>query len=147
MTASIHPPLVQRLLEPAAYPHPTDGIRLVETHISWVLLTGEFVYKLKKPCNLGFLDFSSLERRRTFCHEEVRLNGRFAPELYLAAVPITGSEEAPRVGGAGPAIEWAVKLRQFPEECRQEWEDLAACDARALKRMLPHVELKEIPAV
>jgi len=112
------PPLVRRLLEPAAYPHPTGAIRLIETHISWVLLTGEFVYKLKKPCNLGFLDFSSLERRREFCHEEVRLNGRFAPDLYLAAVPITGTADAPRIGGAGPAIEWAVKLRQFPDECR-----------------------------
>jgi aminoglycoside phosphotransferase family enzyme/predicted kinase len=112
------PPLVRRLLEPAAYPHPTAGIRLIETHISWVILTGDFVYKLKKPCNLGFLDFSSLDRRRTFCHEEVRLNGRFAPDLYLAAVPITGSAAAPRIGGTGPAIEWAVKLRQFPEECR-----------------------------
>lgn len=112
------PLLVRRLLEPAAYPHPTDRIHLIETHISWVILTGDFVYKIKKPCDLGFLDFSTLERRHRFCDEEVRLSGRFAPELYLAVVPITGSADAPRVGGSGEPIEWAVKLRQFDEAGR-----------------------------
>jgi uncharacterized protein len=112
------PTLVRRLLEPAAYPHPTAAIRLVETHISWVLLTGDYAYKVKKPCNLGFLDFSSLEQRRACCQEEVRLNSRFAPDIYLAAVPITGAAEAPRVGGDGPPIEWAVRLRQFDEAGR-----------------------------
>jgi aminoglycoside phosphotransferase family enzyme/predicted kinase len=109
---------VRRLLEPAAYPHPTRGIHLVETHISWVFLTGDYVYKVKKPCNLGFLDFSTLERRRDCCHEEVRLSGRFAPDLYLGVVPITGSADAPHVDGAGEPIEWAVKLRQFDEAGR-----------------------------
>lgn len=112
------PLLVRRLLEPAAYPHPTDRIHLIETHISWVILTGEVVYKIKKPCDLGFLDFSTLDRRHRFCEEEVRLSGRFAPELYLGVVPITGSAEAPRIGGAGEPIEWAVKLRQFDEAGR-----------------------------
>ena len=115
MTASIHPPLVQRLLEPAAYPHPTDGIRLVETHISWVFLTGPFAYKVKKPVDFGFLDFTTLERRHGFCEAEVRISGRFAPEIYITAVPITGSADEPRVEGAGPPIEWAVKLVQFDE--------------------------------
>ena len=110
--------LVERLRDPAAYPHPTAGIRLIETHISWVFLTGPFVYKLKKPLDLGFLDYSSLERRRRFCEEEVRVSGRFAPELYLAAVPVTGTPDTPRVGGDGPAIEWAVKLVQFDESDR-----------------------------
>ncbi len=109
---------VQRLLDPAAYPHPTRGIHLIETHISWVILTGDYVYKVKKPCNLGFLDFSSLDKRHACCLEEVRLSGRFAPELYLGVVPITGSPAAPRVDGPGPAFEWAVKLRQFDESCR-----------------------------
>ena len=108
-------PLVRRLLDAAAYPHPTGPIRLVETHISWVFLTGPFAYKVKKPVNLGFLDFSSLERRRHFCHEEVRLSGRFAPELYVAAVPIAGPAESAVVGGGDEPLEWAVKLVQFDE--------------------------------
>jgi aminoglycoside phosphotransferase family enzyme/predicted kinase len=103
------------LLDPAAYPHPTGPIKLVETHISWVFLTGDYVYKVKKPVSLGFLDFSTLEARRACCQEELRLNGRFAPELYLASVPITGSAARPQVAGAGEPIEWAVKLRQFNE--------------------------------
>ena len=110
------PLLIQRLLDPAAYPHPTGPIRLVETHISWVLLTGPFVYKLKKPVALGYLDFSSLERRAHFCREEIRLNQRFAPKLYLEALPITGSCEHPQIGGSGEPIEWAVKLVQFDDE-------------------------------
>ena len=110
--------MVERLLDPAAYPHPTQGIRLVETHISWVFLTGTYVYKVKKPCDLGFLDFTTLERRRDFCREEVRVSGRFAPELYLGAVPITGTVQAPHVDGTGTPIEWAVKLRQFDEAGR-----------------------------
>jgi aminoglycoside phosphotransferase family enzyme/predicted kinase len=110
--------LIAGLLRPDAYPHPTGEIRLVETHISWVFLTGQYVYKVKKPCNFGFLDFSKLERRKQFCHEEVRVSGRFAPELYLGAVPITGSPDAPRIEGEGAPMEWAVKLLQFDEADR-----------------------------
>ena len=109
------PPLIEGLLDPAAYPHPTGPIKLVETHISWVFLTGDYAYKLKKPVSLGFLDFSTLQARRSCCQEELRLNGRFAPELYLASVPITGPVNRPQVEGAGEPIEWAVKLRQFNE--------------------------------
>lgn len=109
---------VQAMLAPAAYPHPVAAVRVIETHISWVFLTGSFVYKVKKPCALGFLDFSTLERRRRFCHEEVRVSGRFAPGLYLGAVPITGGRDRPRVEGGGPACEWAVKLVQFDEANR-----------------------------
>lgn len=109
-------PLIARLLDPAAYPHPTADIRLIETHISWVFLTGEFVYKVKKPCNLGFLDYSTLANRQRCCAEEVRLSGRFAPELYLGVVPITGPPDAAIVGGPGTPIEWAVKVRQFDED-------------------------------
>ena len=125
--------LIEKLLEPAAYPHPVGPIKLVETHISWVFLTGPFAYKVKKPCKLEFLDFSTLDRRRHFCAEELRLNRRFAPELYLAAVPITGSPQAPHVDGAGEPIEWAVKLAQFDEADRLDARfeagriDAAAC--------------------
>ena len=76
-------PLVESLLRPAAYPYPVKNIELLQTHISWVFLTGEFTYKVKKPVSFGFVDFSTLERRRFFCDEELRLNRRLAPELYL----------------------------------------------------------------
>jgi aminoglycoside phosphotransferase family enzyme/predicted kinase len=87
---------------------------LVETHISWVLLTGQYAYKIKKPVNFGFLDFSTLEQRQFCCNEELRLNKRFAPDLYLEVVPITGTVELPQFGGDGLAIDYAVKMIQFP---------------------------------
>jgi aminoglycoside phosphotransferase family enzyme/predicted kinase len=89
--------------------------RLLETHISWVLLCGPFAYKIKKAVDFGFLDYSTLERRRRFCEEELRLNRRTAPDLYLAALPIGGSPAQPRFG-AEPALEWAVQMRRFDQE-------------------------------
>jgi aminoglycoside phosphotransferase family enzyme/predicted kinase len=112
------PTLVDRLLSPDAYPHPVERVELVETHISWVFLTGTYAYKVKKPVDLGFLDFTTLEKRRACCVEEVRLNSRFAPELYVDAVPIAGPAATARVGSAGPTIEWAVRLEQFEERDR-----------------------------
>ncbi|WP_051459740.1 AAA family ATPase [Methylomicrobium lacus] len=106
--------LIQHLLSPNRYPHPVTAVRLIETHISWVLLTGDFAYKIKKPVNFGFLDFSTLELRRQYCHEELRLNRRLAEDWYLGVVAITGSLEQPRIEGTGEAIEYAVKMRQFP---------------------------------
>jgi aminoglycoside phosphotransferase family enzyme/predicted kinase len=87
---------------------------LVETHISWVLLTGQYAYKIKKPVNFGFLDFSTLEQRRYCCNEELRLNKRLAPEIYLEVLPITGTALHPQFGGDGLAIDYAVKMIQFP---------------------------------
>ncbi|HMA89503.1 MAG TPA: AAA family ATPase [Burkholderiales bacterium] len=81
-----------------------------------MLLAGEYAYKIKKPVALGFLDFSTLQLRRLYCEEELRLNRRTAPRLYLEVVPITGSEAAPLLGGRGEAIEYAVKMRRFPQE-------------------------------
>ncbi|MEC4749215.1 AAA family ATPase [Methylomicrobium sp. Wu6] len=106
--------LIQNLMSPSAYPHPVAAVRLVETHISWVLLTGDYVYKIKKPVNFGFLDFSTLEQRRHYCHEELRLNRRLAEEWYLGVVKIAGSIEQPQIDGSGDTIEYAVKMRQFP---------------------------------
>ena len=106
------PPLIRQLLEAAAYPHDVGEIQLVETHISWVILTGEYAYKVKKPVELGFLDFSTLEARRHFCEEELRVNRRTAPELYLDVVPISLGPKGARMG-AGPAIEYAVRMHQF----------------------------------
>lgn len=87
---------------------------IVETHISWVLLTDQYVYKIKKPVNFGFLDFSTLEKRRFCCTEELRLNRRLAADLYLEVVPITGTPQHPKIGGTGAAIEYAVKMIRFP---------------------------------
>lgn len=107
--------LIAALQNPALYPHPVEDFQLIETHISWVLLTGPFAYKIKKPMNFGFLDFTDLEKRRFFCGEELRLNQRLTEGLYLDVLPITGSESAPQLGGEGPIIEYALKMRQFPQ--------------------------------
>lgn len=112
------PPLIQALHQPACYDHPVRDIRLVETHISWVLLTGTYAYKIKKPVNLGFLDFSTLEKRQYFCEEELRLNRRLAESLYLGVISIRGSPSSPVLDGAGQIIEYAVKMIQFSEEAR-----------------------------
>ncbi|AEG02725.1 AAA family ATPase [Methylomonas methanica] len=107
--------LIESLKNPARYPHPAESIRLLETHISWVLLAGDFVYKIKKPVDFGFLDFSELAQRHLFCREELRLNRRLAPGLYLAVVGIGGSPRQP-VFDAEPAFEYAVKMQRFAEE-------------------------------
>lgn len=106
--------LLAALQDSRLYPHPVSAFRLIETHISWVLLTGTYAYKIKRPLDLGFLDFSTLEKRRFYCEEELRLNRRLAPDLYLSVVPITGSLEKPQLDGTGPVVEYAVKMRQFP---------------------------------
>ena len=105
--------LIEALCDPAVYPHPVDRVERIETHISWVLLAGAFAYKIKKPLDLGFLDFTQLERRRFYCEEEVRLNRRTAPALYLGITAITGSPDAPALDGDGEPIEYAVRMRRF----------------------------------
>jgi uncharacterized protein len=107
-------PLIRALLNPAAYPHPVASVRLIETHISWVLLTGEYVYKIKKPVNFGFLDFSTLALRHGCCREEVHLNRRLASDWYLAVVPVTATRDGYVIGGGGSPVEYAVQMRQFP---------------------------------
>ncbi|MCP5276984.1 MAG: AAA family ATPase [Thiobacillus sp.] len=115
--SSTLPPLVANLL--GQFP----GATLVETHISWVLLAGEFAFKLKKPLDLGFLDFSTLEKRQRCCNDEIRLNSRLAPAIYLEAIPITGSVARPAIGGSGPVLEWAVKMRAFPQNATLDLEE------------------------
>jgi aminoglycoside phosphotransferase family enzyme/predicted kinase len=112
------PALIRALLDPARYDHAVEQIHVVETHISWVILTGPYAYKIKKPVDLGFLDFSTLEKRRFYCEEELRLNRRLAESLYLGVIAITGTADAPVLDGTGAAIEYAVKMVQFPEEAR-----------------------------
>ena len=109
----MHTKLIDALRNPAVYPHPVDEVELIETHISWVLLAGEFVYKLKKPLDLGFLDFSTLDKRRFYCREEIRLNGRTAPEIYLDVIGIGGTPESPELAVEVDPIEYAVRMRRF----------------------------------
>ena len=117
MTHSALPPLIQRLLEPDFYPHPVkEPIQLIQTHVSYVLLTGDRAYKLKKPVNFGFLDFSTLEKRHHFCQEELRMNQRGAGDLYLEVLPITESGTSWELAGTGKAVEYALAMRQFPQE-------------------------------
>lgn len=117
-TDSYHFPLfIQAMLKPEFYDHPVDACQLVETHISWVILTGNFVYKIKKPINLGFVDFSTLEKRKYYCEEELRLNRRLAPKLYIDVIPISGSAENPELAGKPNKIfEYAVKMQQFSHD-------------------------------
>lgn len=117
--------LIQALQESRAFRHPVTAITLVETHISWILLTGRYAYKIKKPVDFGFLDFSTLAQRRHYCAEEIRLNRRLAESLYLDVVAITGSPDRPVMGGEGEAIEYAVKMRQF--EAGQLLSERAQC--------------------
>lgn len=105
--------LIERLQSPACYPHPVDGVALIETHISTLLLAGDFAYKIKKPVRFDFLDYSTLEQRRFFCEEEVKLNRRFAPDLYLDCIAIRGTAEHPVMGGHGEVLEYAVRMRRF----------------------------------
>lgn len=114
--ASLHPAWLDALKNSETYPHPVSEIRMTETHISWVALTGEWAYKLKKPVDFGFVDFSTLELRRAACHEEIRLNRRTAPELYDEVVTLTEERSGPRFAGSGPVLEYAVRMRQFAQE-------------------------------
>ncbi|TAM34182.1 MAG: hypothetical protein EPN61_17430 [Burkholderiaceae bacterium] len=95
-----------------ALAHALDA-QLIETHISWVLLAGDTAYKIKKPVRLPFVDYGTLQARRQFCEEEVRLNRRLAPSLYLGVTRITGTLEAPVLDGPGPTLEYAVRMRRF----------------------------------
>ncbi len=109
------PPLIQALLEPQRYPDAAQSVELVQTHISWLLLAGDFAYKIKKPLRLPFLDFSTLAQRQRSCLDELRLNRRFAPDLYLDVVGIFNTPQDPRFTGQGVPIEYAVKMRRFDE--------------------------------
>lgn len=116
------PQHLQTLLDPNAYPHPVTQVRLVETHISWLLLTGELVYKIKRPVCYPFVDLRSAEHRTFLCHEEVRLNRRFAPSIYLGVSVITADREGARIDGTGPMLESCVRMRQF--DSRQQLDHL-----------------------
>jgi uncharacterized protein len=106
--------LISALLKPEIYPHHCSKISLIETHISWIILTGDFAYKIKKPVNFGFLDFTSLPARKQYCDAELNLNSRTAPELYLGVLEIFGSASEPSFEQGGDSvIEYAIKMHQF----------------------------------
>lgn len=106
-------PLITLLQQPGLYDHPVNKIQLLETHISLVIKTGKYVYKIKKSVDYGFLDFSSLAKRKLYCEEEIRLNSRLAPEIYIGVVPICGDLNSAKINGTGTVVEYAVKMRQF----------------------------------
>ncbi|AOY88951.1 hypothetical protein BKP64_12685 [Marinobacter salinus] len=108
--------LILALQDPDLYEHPVRDFQVIETHISQVILTGDYAYKIKKPMNFGFLDFSTLEKRKHFCEEELRLNRRLAANLYLEVLPITGTPDHPVIGGNGNAFEYVIKMRQFGQD-------------------------------
>lgn len=107
--------LIKHLQNPSLYDHPIEQFQLIETHISWVILTGAYAYKIKKPMNFGFLDFTDLTRRHFFCEEELRLNQRLTSDIYLEVLPITGTPSNPIINGEGEPIEYMLKMRQFPQ--------------------------------
>ncbi len=109
--------LITALRDAQRYPHAARRVRVIETHISWVLLAGRYAYKVKKAVNLGFLDFTTLDARRFYCAEEIRLNRRLAPQVYLDVVAISGTAEHPRIADPHdrrPIIEYAVRMHRFP---------------------------------
>ena len=105
--------LISALLRPESYPHPVEEIELIETHISWILLTGQYAYKIKKPVDFGFLDFTSLAKRKQYCEAELSLNRRAAPELYEGLVAISGSPENPVLDSQEQVFEYAIRMQQF----------------------------------
>lgn len=109
---------VTAMLDAGIYDHEVNDIDLIETHISWVILTGSFVYKIKKPVDMGFLNFSTLAMRKYFCEQELILNQRLAAEYYVAVIPITGSYAHPQLNGKGEVVEYAVKMKQFPQDAQ-----------------------------
>jgi aminoglycoside phosphotransferase family enzyme/predicted kinase len=114
------PELVQALLEPKAYPESPKRIELVQTQMSFVFLTDDYAYKVKKPVNLGYLDYTTHEKRQFYCQKEVELNRRLCPKVYLGVVPITRYRGAILVAGKGEVIEHAVKMRRLPQEAMMD---------------------------
>lgn len=110
------PQLIQALLAPAIYAERPPRVELVQTQISYVIIAGELVYKIKKPVDMGFLDYSTLEKRLAMCRKEVELNRRLSKDIYLGVVPITSENGAYAIDGKGKIEEYAVKMRRLPQD-------------------------------
>lgn len=139
MNAEDQATLAAALLNPSVYGLAAERVQRLETHISYIFLAGPYAYKVKKAVALGFLDFRTLQSRRHYCAEELRLNRRLAPTLYLDIVAITGSPERPVIEGGGPAIEYAVKMRRFSQE--------QLLDALLARRQLSPAHIDQLAAV
>lgn len=109
------PPFVAHMLRPEAYPHPVSEVKLVQTHISYVFIAGDFVYKFKKPVDFGFLDFTSLEKRKFFSEQELLLNRRLCPAIYLDLVAVTENDGL-ELNGHGDPVEYGIKMARMPED-------------------------------
>jgi len=107
--------LFESLKQPSFYGPNIESVNLLQTHISFVALTGKYAYKIKKPVNFGFLDFSTLEKRKFFCDEEIRLNQRLCPEIYIEVLPITKKNNIIELNGKGPVVDYALKMKEFPQ--------------------------------
>jgi hypothetical protein len=112
--------LIAAMMKPETYDEKVENIRMIQTHISWIFLTGNFVYKIKKPVNFGFADFSTLEKRKFFCEKELELNKRLCKDIYLEVVPITESDSKIKIKGNGKTIDYAVKMKELPQECKMD---------------------------
>ena len=110
------PSLVQALLDPKIYPHAPQKVELMQTQMSFIFLTGDYVYKVKKPVDLAYLDYTTIEKRRFFCQQELKLNRRLCPDIYLEVVPIVQHQTKILLGGHGEVIEYTVKMRQLPPQ-------------------------------
>lgn len=108
--------LIQALQNRQLYDHPIKGFHTLETHLSWIILTGYFAYKIKKPVDFGFVNYTTLEKRYHYCREELRLNQTLAPQIYKEVISINGTFEKPTINGQGAAIEYAVKMTEFRQE-------------------------------
>jgi len=114
------PVLIQALLDPKAYPDPPGRVEMVQTQISYVFLAGDYVYKIKKPVDMGFLDYTTLEKRLTYCRKEVELNRRLCANAYLGVVPITSEGDRFTIGGKGRVEEYAVKMLRLPRDAMMD---------------------------
>ncbi|UCB58745.1 MAG: AAA family ATPase, partial [Thermoplasmatales archaeon] len=123
--------LYDKLKNPSSYGFGVKSVKILQTHISYVVLTGDYAYKIKKPVNFVFLDFSSLEKRKHFCEEEIRLNKRLCPEIYLGVIPITKKDQSIEIDGSGEIIEYAVKMKEFSQE-------------NIMTKMLQHGKIDEV---
>jgi aminoglycoside phosphotransferase family enzyme len=130
------PELIKALLEPEAYPESPQKVELVQTQISYVFLTGEYVYKIKKPVDMGFLDYTTLEKRRYYCGREVELNRRLCADTYLGVVPITKEKRRYSLEGKGEAVEYAVKMRRLPQDVMM---DVMLMKNKVTKKMVEDV--------
>ena len=116
MNQAQFPKLIETLLEPRTYPHSPPQVDLLQTQMSFVFLAGDLVYKVKKPVNLGYLDYTTLEKRRFFCEKEIELNRRLCPDAYLGVVALTEQKSKISLNGDGWVLEYAVKMRRLPQE-------------------------------